>query len=193
MRITGGRLRGRVLRGHVDKDTRPTPERVREALASRLGSLDVIAGAHVLELYAGTGAFGIEMLSRGASHVTFVESKPAVSRTLRQTLESLALTSHAKVIPRKLSHQGTALQKALATGGQAAPFTMVFLDPPYRDLDDALLILSALRRGDCLAQDALCIVEHASRDTVPEDPANPHLSHARYGDTAVTIMRHRKG
>lgn len=118
MRVTGGELRSRRLKSVPGLDTRPTPDRLREALFNILAPH--IEGAAFLDLYAGTGAVGIEALSRGARKALFVESGRAALRVLRENLQSLGLESRAEVRPGKAA--------ALAGASDA---DIVFLDPPY--------------------------------------------------------------
>jgi 16S rRNA (guanine966-N2)-methyltransferase len=159
LRIVGGRHRGRRLRFPAGVTIRPTPDRVRETLFNWLQPR--IDGARVLDLFAGSGALGLEALSRGAGHVTFVEK----DRRAALAIEALA---H--------EWQETALQVVcadalawLARSAGAAPFDIVFLDPPY---DAALLSASAgaLVAGTLLAPDARVYVEHRAREALPALP-----------------------
>ena len=173
MRVIAGRLGGRKLTAPRGLDTRPTSDRVREALFSALGD---VSGARTLDLYAGTGALGIEALSRGAAHATFVESARPALAALRENLSVLDLTRSARVL---------ALPVARAASTLSGPFDLIFADPPYAALAEVPVALKVLRGA--LAPEARLIVEHASRDPAPEIAGlSPRPSRA-YGDTTVTI------
>ena len=120
MRVVAGELRGRRIEAPPGTGTRPTTDKVREATFNALGSLDVVRDAVVIDLYAGSGALGIEALSRGAEHCTFIERDRAAIRTLRENLASLGLEDRAKVVP------GDAF--VFAKGVDA---DLVLADPPY--------------------------------------------------------------
>ena len=122
MRIIAGALKGRVL-APVQGRTRPTAARVREAIFNILGA--AVAEARVLDLFAGTGALGIEALSRGAAAAVFVEDHPGALKGLRRNLETLGLLERSQVLPLPVA---AALRKLAARG---EPFGLVFLDPPY--------------------------------------------------------------
>ena len=120
MRVVAGELRGRRIEAPPGTGTRPTTDKVREATFNALGSLDVVRDALVVDLYAGSGALGIEALSRGAAHCTFIERDRTAIRTLRENLTSLGLDDRAKVVP------GDAF--VFAKGVTA---DLVLADPPY--------------------------------------------------------------
>ena len=120
MRVVAGELRGRRIEAPPGTDTRPTTDKVREATFNALGSLDLVRDALVVDLFAGSGALGIEALSRGAEHCTFVERDRSALRTLRDNLDALGLVGRATVVP------GDALVRAR---GVAAD--LVLADPPY--------------------------------------------------------------
>ena len=173
MRVIAGRLGGRRLTAPRGLDTRPTSDRVREALFSALGD---VSGARALDLYAGTGALGIEALSRGAAHATFVESARPALAALRANLGALGLASSTRVV---------ALPVARAAAALPGPFDLVFADPPYAALAEVPVALTALAAA--IAPGARVVVEHASRDPAPEIAGlTPRPSRA-YGDTTVTI------
>lgn len=157
------------------KGTRPTSERVREALFSSLESMLDLDGAKVLDLYAGSGALGFEALSRGASHATFVESDRRAAEVLKSNAKDLGF-ANTTIANR------TAEAFVLAEGDT---YDVVFADPPYAVTDDELKkVLHGLVHR--LAQDAVLIVERASRSNEPEWPSQVEpLRAKRYGDTAV--------
>jgi 16S rRNA (guanine966-N2)-methyltransferase len=183
MRIVGGRFGGRVLRVPIGKGTRPTAERVREAIASVLSARDAIVGARVLELYAGTGALGLELLSRGASHVVFVEKDPAMARGIEGAVRELDVRDEVGILRADLAKERT-WTDVLARG----PYSLVVADPPYRDAEGALQMLtSSLERG-LLSEDALLLLETSAKQVPSLPPCFTLLSHYRYGDTAVALF-----
>lgn len=176
VRIVGGSLGGRVLRAPAGAATRPTSEKVREAVFAILGS---VADAHVLDLFAGTGALGIEALSRGARHVTFVDSaRPAIA-AIRGNLRALGVDDRATVIA------GDAI--TAARQAPAAPWQLVFVDPPYRS-DLAVRAVTALPEAH-LAPGAVIVIEH-DRHNAPPDPLGSLLrtDQRRYGDTLISFF-----
>jgi 16S rRNA (guanine966-N2)-methyltransferase len=175
VRVIAGRFGGRVLSAPAGRATRPTGDRVREALFSMLGPLD---GA-VLDLYAGTGALGIEALSRGARRAVFVERDPRAVTALRGNLAALGLGGEEAEV-RPVEARG-ALRNALA---RAEAYDLVFLDPPYRlaaGLGDELG--GAL--GGLLAPGARVVCESDRR--APLALELPRTHHRRYGDTIISI------
>jgi 16S rRNA (guanine966-N2)-methyltransferase len=176
MRVIAGRLGGRRLvapRGHA---TRPTSDRVREALFSALGP---IAGARVLDLFAGTGALGIEALSRGAVEAVFVENARPALAALRDNLRALDLAALARVVALPVE------RAAGAVGAQ--PFDLVFADPPYAAVASVPPVLAELAAAGALAAGARLVVEHASRDPAPAIAGFAPRPSRLYGDTAVTL------
>jgi 16S rRNA (guanine966-N2)-methyltransferase len=157
LRIIGGTWRGRKLRFPPSPEIRPTPDRVRETLFNWLGTR--VSGTRCLDLFAGSGALGLESLSRGAAQATFVERDAAAVRELRARLAEWGAVG-AQV------EQGDALRFLAGTGG---PFDIVFLDPPF---DSDLLTAAAgfLERGRWLAPGALIYVECAARAGLPPLP-----------------------
>jgi 16S rRNA (guanine966-N2)-methyltransferase len=174
-RIVAGAAKGRHL-AVPSKGTRPTSDRAREALFNTLRAHLDISGAHVLDLFAGTGAVGLEALSRGAAAVTFVESDRAAFDVLRRNVDTVGLP-------------GTTLQRRqaatyLVSGGADKPFDLVFADPPYAYRDDQLAaLLTALNERRWLADDAMIVVERAARGTEPAWPEGIVLvTQRRYGE-----------
>lgn len=179
MRITGGTLRSRVLKAPRGLATRPTTDRVREALFSILASRGglVALGGRVLDLYAGTGALGLEALSRGARHATFVERDKAALAALRANVRELGLEARATVLP-------VAVDRALARA--AGPFDLVFADPPWDDVTSTVpAALGALAAS--VAEGALVVLEHRAGDVAPEIPGLALASSRRYGDTELAF------
>jgi 16S rRNA (guanine966-N2)-methyltransferase len=177
LRIIAGSLRGRVL-APVKGRTRPTAARVREAIFNILGA---VAEAKVLDLFAGTGALGIEALSRGAAAAVFVEDHPEALKGLRRNLESLGLLDCSLVLPLPVA----AALKKLAVRGER--FDLVFLDPPYGG-EVAAATLAALGGSGLLRPQARVVAEHSRRETLPEAAGVLELQTLRrYGDTQVAI------
>ena len=177
-RIISGRAGGMRLATPSGSGTRPTSDRVREALVSRLEHLEVLVGARVVDLYAGSGALGLEAASRGAVTVLLVESDKAAAKVTRQNADTLG-------IPGVTVRHAT-VQRVLATP-PPEPQTLVFLDPPYELSEEALTAdLTALTTGGWLAPDALVVVERSARS--PE-PAWPEVlereGERRYGETKI--------
>jgi 16S rRNA (guanine966-N2)-methyltransferase len=179
MRVIAGRLGGRRLKAPRGTGTRPTSDRVREALFSMLGD---VQGASVLDLFAGTGALGIEALSRGAQSVVFVERDPSAIRTLKQNLTELELEAGEAELRR--ADVFAALQSARKG---AEKYDLVFIDPPYRRARDWAPELSALL-PPLLGPAARVVVESDRRTPLALDMAIEH--DRRYGDTSIRIHRH---
>ena len=152
MRIVGGRLKGRVLRGPRSDAIRPTSDRLRESLFNILVHSydDPLPGARVIDLFAGTGAFGLEAVSRGAAFALLVDDGAEARALIRENVEALGLGGVTKIFRRDARRLGDA--------PPGPPYTLAFLDPPYhRGLAEPALI--ALARGSWLAPGALVIVE----------------------------------
>lgn len=165
MRVVAGTARGRKLVAPKGHDVRPTTDRVREAIGNRLQSMGVLRDARVVDLFAGTGAMGIEALSRGAAHATFVENAPAALRAIEANLDALGFGAQATVV------------RTDATRYAGGPFDIAFADPPYTwDAWPALL--------DEL--DAEVVVCEARRAVDLTDPWQLVRSD-RYGTTVVTL------
>jgi 16S rRNA (guanine966-N2)-methyltransferase len=178
MRIIAGAFKGRRL-APVKGRIRPTAAKVREAVFSILGP--GVGGLRVLDLFAGTGALGIEALSRGAAAAIFVEDHPESLKVLRRNLEDLALADRTTVWPLPVT---TAL-KQLAGRGES--FGLAFLDPPYGG-PDAVSALTALAGLPLLAPGARVVVEHSRRESLPEVCGGlTRLTVRRYGDTQVAF------
>ena len=178
MRIIAGLLKGRRL-APVKGRTRPTAAKVRESVFNILGA--AVVGVRVLDLFAGTGALGIEALSRGAAAAVFVEDHPEAVKALRRNLEDLGLQDRTKVWPLPVA---AALKKLAAQGER---FGLAFLDPPYGG-GQALAALSALASLEVLAIGASVVVEHSRRDSLPEASGPLRRTDLRrYGDTQVAF------
>jgi 16S rRNA (guanine(966)-N(2))-methyltransferase RsmD len=170
-----------MLRAPAGSATRPTSEKVREATFNILGNLlGSIDGDRVLDLFAGSGALGLEALSRGASHVTFVDAaRPAIA-VIRGNLRELGLEDQATVVT------GDAVVSA-ARSDAGAPWRLVFVDPPYRS-DLAARAVLALPR-DRLAPGAVVVIEHDRHNTPPEALGSLlRTDQRRYGDTLISFF-----
>ncbi|AVO38871.1 16S rRNA (guanine(966)-N(2))-methyltransferase RsmD [Pukyongiella litopenaei] len=180
MRIIAGRFRGRALaavgKGDAGAHLRPTTDRVRESLFSVLTHLDVLDGARVLDLFAGTGALGLEALSRGAAQVTFVDDGRAAAALIRRNVDLTGSAGDTALIRRDATRLG-----ACAGAG----FDLVFLDPPYgRGLGHKAL--AAALAGGWIAPGALVVWEESTEMAPPEGFALE--DRRRYGDTHVTLL-----
>ncbi|MES1184743.1 MAG: 16S rRNA (guanine(966)-N(2))-methyltransferase RsmD [Myxococcales bacterium] len=181
MRVVAGRLRGRALSAPPGDATRPTGARVKEALFSILGDL---SGLRVLDLYAGSGALGIEALSRGAERAVFVESARPALACLRGNLSQLQLDAVAISLPLRV-------EGALAQLKRHGPFELVLCDPPWRDVLAAQRELEALAGAGLFTAGARIVLEHAAKDTLPTVQAGSRLQvcdERRWGDTAISFF-----
>lgn len=178
MRVIAGRLGGRRLSAPRGRTTRPTSDRVREALFSMLGELD---GIVALDLFAGSGALGIEALSRGAERVVFVERDASAVATLRANLATLGLGESEATV-----RVGEALGSLRAARARGETYDLVFVDPPYRHASELQSALSALLPA-LLGPGARVVVESDRR--VPAELALEMITRRRYGDTTITIHR----
>lgn len=183
MRIVGGRFRGSKLtsigEGDINAHLRPTTDRVRESVFNLLlngGYGDRVTDARVLDLFAGTGALGLEALSRGAAFVLFVDTGETARALIRKNIDLVRAIGPTKLFRRDATALGPAKGK---------PFDLIFLDPPYgKDLGASAL--SSAAEGGWLAQDALVIWEEHEAQT---PPAGFTLHDARrYGDTWITVL-----
>ena len=177
LRITGGEHRGRRLRVSKSADLRPTSDRVRGAIFSILGP-DLLKGVRVLDLYAGTGALGIEALSRGADWADFVEANGRRAQQLRDNLESLGLSGRAKVYTGKVE----AVMEGLPGG-----YGLVLADPPYA-VDNLTQLQELLNREGTLCDESVVVIEHRHDTELAEVHKRLKLvTRRRYGDTSVSI------
>lgn len=182
MRIVGGAFRGRALAAPRSDAIRPTTDRAREALFNILehrftGSIE---GARVLDLFAGTGALGLEALSRGGAYCVFVEEGAEARGLIRDNVEALGLQGRTRVFRRDATRLGAA--------GTLAPFSLLFADPPYGKGLGGQALRSALD-GGWLAPGALCVVEESA--TAAFDPGADFavVEERAYGGTAVRFLR----
>jgi len=175
LRVAGGEARGRRLKS--PKNIRPTQGMVKQAIFNMVGRS--IEGAEVLDLFAGSGALGIEALSRGAARVTFVDQQPRGLAILRQNLDALGFKERASLVRADVVRWLEASPSAI----RSAAF--VFLDPPYEDvvLDRALKVLDREVEG------ATVVAEHSRRQRLPELARLSVDRERRYGDTVVSVLK----
>lgn len=183
MRIIAGDHRGRALtpvgKGDAGAHLRPTTDRVRESLFSMLGGGrfgNPFDETRVLDLFAGTGALGLEALSRGAAHVVFVDDGRRAQKLIRSNITLLKETARCTLIGRDATRLPT---------NDGAPFDLIFLDPPYGKALGAKALLAAMDQG-WIAPDALIVWEESTAQMAPE--GFDVLESRRYGDTHITVI-----
>jgi len=182
MRIVGGRLRSRPLAAPRSAAIRPTSDRLREALFNILSHAygDPVAGARVLDLFAGTGALGLEAISRGASYALFVDEGVEARALLRQNVETLGLGGVTRIFRRDATRLGPA--------HPLEPFSLVFLDPPYgKGLAEKAL--ASAREGGWLTPQALIVVEEAADAGFVAPEGFEELERRQYDDTEFVLLR----
>jgi 16S rRNA (guanine966-N2)-methyltransferase len=184
MRIVGGRLRGRALAAPKSRAIRPTADRLRESLFNILVHAygDPVTGARVLDLFAGTGALGLEALSRGAAFALFVDDAAEARALLRENIAALGLAGVTRVFRRDAAKLGAA--------HPLAPFSLAFLDPPYGQ-GLAEQALAGAQAGGWLAHDALVVVEEAAQAGFTAPAGFDELERRDYDDSALIVLRHR--
>ena len=181
MRIIGGEYRSRLIRMPKGVDIRPTQDKVRGAVFNIIGDLN---DKKVLELFAGSGAFGIEAISRGAGHVTFVDNNLKCVETVRRNVESLGIDMlRYDIIRANALNVFPRLQRGCES------VDLIFMDPPYnRDLAKKCLI--NISCYDILTPTGLVVIEHFKKDTLEADPRSLILEkERRYGDTVISMFR----
>ncbi len=187
MRVVGGKFRGRTLASPSHEGLRPTADRVRESLFNILlhgiAGFD-IAGARIVDLFAGTGALGIEALSRGAAFCLFVEESAEARALIRTNVEALGLTGVTRIFRRNATDLGPA--------GTMTPFDLAFLDPPYgQGLGEAAL--GALAQGRWLAPGAVVVLEECATAEIVLAPNFAELDRRTYADTQLIFARYDLG
>lgn len=183
MRIVGGRLRGRALASPEHDGTRPTSDRVRESLFNILshGVADFeMQGARVIDLFSGTGALGIEALSRGAAFCLFVETGAEARALVRRNVENFGLTGVTKIFRRDATDLGPA--------AQMGRFGLAFLDPPY-GLGLAEKALASLKSGGWLSVGAVVAIEERDGTALALPSGFTELDRRSYGDTMIVLAR----
>jgi 16S rRNA (guanine966-N2)-methyltransferase len=184
VRITGGDLRGRVLKEPPDNRVRPTSDKVRQAIFNILAHGDFavpLEGAKIIDLFAGTGALGLEAISRGGAYALFVDESAGSRALIRENVEALALTGVTKIWRRNATDLGP------LGAGAGGPFTLAFLDAPYRkDLTAPALV--SLRAGGWLMPDALAVAETAADENIIVPGGFSLLDERSYGETKIHIF-----
>lgn len=189
LRLVGGSHRGRALEAPPGAAVRPTASRAREALFNILehgsfgpGGASAVPGAVVLDAFAGSGALGLEALSRGAAFATFIETDGVVAACLARNLRRLGEEHRARLV------RGDAVQPPPAP----QPVTLAFLDPPYRS-GLALPALAALRSRGWIGGDTLAVVETSASETLAWPAGFERLDERRYGAALVTFLKTKRG
>jgi len=182
MRITGGVHRSRPLHAPKGVSTRPTADRVREAMFSILVTRHSLDGARVLDLYAGTGALGLEAISRGAARATFVECARSALAALRTNVEALRVDAQARIVP-------TLVERSVAQLSGDGPFDFVLADPPYALVasGEAARTLGVVVRGGLLAVHGLVVLEHGKGSPSPVVEGLSVVDVRTYGDTVLAF------
>lgn len=186
MRITGGSFGGRGLKAPSDMRVRPTADRTRQAIFNILHHHDfgefALEGACVIDLFAGTGALGIEALSHGAAYCLFVDDDATSRALIRENVEALSLTGVCKIWRRDATHLGQA---------NSTPCTLAFLDPPYRK---GLIApaLAALHEGGWLAPGAVIVCEAGADEDIPVTDAFALGDERVYGDSRIAFLTYRR-
>jgi 16S rRNA (guanine966-N2)-methyltransferase len=181
MRVVGGRLRGRAIAGPKSQTIRPTADRLRESLFNILMHAfdDPITRARALDLFAGTGAFGIEAISRGAEFVLFVDQGAEARALLRENVAALGLGGVSRIFRRDATKLGEA--------HPVAPFSLAFLDPPYGQ-DLASAALASARAGGWFTPNALIVVEEAAKAKFTAPPGFDEIDRRSYDDTEFVFL-----
>ena len=181
MRIIGGEYRSRLIQMPKDAEVRPTQDRVREAIFNILGDVN---GKNVLDIFAGSGAFGLEAISRGANHATFVDNNAKSIDAIKANIESLNIEEYRYDV-----YRGNAFAMLPRLEKEGAMFDLVFQDPPYyKELARKCLI--CLDCYDILTPDALIVVEHFNKDSLEADLETLLIEKEKvYGDKLITIFR----
>jgi 16S rRNA (guanine966-N2)-methyltransferase len=182
MRVVGGDLRGRTLAAPKSQAIRPTADRLRESLFNILTHAygDPIGGSRVLDLFAGTGALGIEALSRGAAFALFVDDGAEARALLRENVATLGLGGTTRIFRRDATKLGPA--------HPIEPFSLVFLDPPYgKNLAEHAL--ASARAGGWLTPDALIVVEEAKKSAFAPPEGFAEIARRSYDDTEFIFLK----
>jgi 16S rRNA (guanine966-N2)-methyltransferase len=181
VRIVGGEFRGRPLATPRSDAIRPTTDRTREALFNILAHrfAEKLAGARVLDLFAGTGALGLEALSRGAAFALFIEESAEGRGLIRANVENFGLTGRSKIFRRDATDLGAA--------GTMQPFGLLFADPPYGNGLGEQALQSA-KSGGWLVPGALCVVEESAAAPFAHGPGFALVDERSYGDTVIRIL-----
>ncbi len=182
MRIVAGKFKGRALATPKDQTTRPTGDRVRESLFNILAHGVPgfeLEGARVLDLFAGTGALGLEALSRGAKYCLFIENAPSARGVIRTNVEALHLTGVTKIWRRDAT--------ALGPAGNMGAFDLIFADPPYgRGLGE--MALREVRERDWIRPDGIAVLEESADAALDIPEGFEEIDSRRYADTQIVFL-----
>ncbi|MCU6712302.1 16S rRNA (guanine(966)-N(2))-methyltransferase RsmD [Paenibacillus sp. J5C_2022] len=182
MRVVAGQARGRVLKAVPGMNTRPTMDKVKEAIFSMIGPY--FDGGVALDLFAGTGGLGIEAWSRGIARIIFVDREKLSIDTIRHNVKAAGAEQAAEIY----RNDAERALKALAKRGLS--FRLVFLDPPYR-MTNMDAMISGMAEAGMLELDAIVVIEHDTAVVYPDEIAEFQcLKKAKYGDTSVTVYRY---
>jgi len=184
VRVIAGKAKGRPLKAVPGQGTRPTTDKVKEAIFSMIGPY--FDGGFVLDLFAGTGGLGIEAWSRGANKVISIDKEKISIDIIRSNVQAAGAQADFEI------YRNDAARALKLLGKKQQAFDIIFLDPPYRmdDMDTWLLTMQQLQ---LVAQDAVIVVEHDSKVQYPEVIGNlKQQRHTQYGEVAVTIYRHQE-
>lgn len=186
VRIVGGEFRGRRLATPVSRNIRPTSDRLRQTLFDILAHNygDRLAGARVLDLFAGVGALGLEALSRGANYALFVDDGVEARGLIRRNVETLGLTGRTRIFRRDATRLGFA--------GRIAPFDLVFADPPYGQGLGQRAFISALA-GDWLTPGAIAVLEESAKVSLDAIDGFEELERRRIADSQLIFFRVASG
>jgi len=186
MRVIAGKYRSRQLKSLEGMALRPTSDRLRETLFNVLG--ERVVDARFIDAFAGTGAVGIEALSRGAEEVVFIEKHAPAASLIKKNLESLDVRTGARVLPVDTLHGLEILAKESSGGGKVPE--IIFLDPPYANAEDYDRVLSFLGFGTLLTEGSLVIAEHRRNFELPETVGNlQRVRVLRQGDATLSFYR----
>jgi 16S rRNA (guanine966-N2)-methyltransferase len=189
MRIIAGKFRSRQLKSLKGLSLRPTSDRLRETLFNVLGEL--VSGAMFVDVFAGTGAVGIEALSRGASEVVFIERHAPAAALIRKNLESLEVKKDARILAVDAIRGIELLAKANSADNPG--LDIVFLDPPYANVEDYDRVLSLLGSGALLREGSLVVAEHRHNFDLPESAGDlQRVRVLRQGDAVLSFFRFTK-
>ncbi|WP_028595628.1 16S rRNA (guanine(966)-N(2))-methyltransferase RsmD [Paenibacillus assamensis] len=179
MRVISGTARGRSLKAVPGMNTRPTTDKVKEALFSMIGPY--FDGGTALDLFAGTGGLGIEALSRGVDHAVFIDMDPKAIETIKHNVNVARVAEKAEIFRNDAKRALKALAK------RDMKFDLVFMDPPYR-MTDADMLLTTMLEQEMLSEQAIVVIEHDSNYTYPEHiGAMACFRNAKYGEIALSL------
>ncbi len=186
MRITGGQSKGRTLASPKGMDIRPTTDKVREAIFNIIGQ--DMSGLYVLDLFAGTGIFGIEALSRGAQHTVFIDSSQQSIKLIKKNLATCGFQDSGIALRRDLRKAKSITHPELQKN-----FDLFFIDPPYRK-DLIIPLLEKISSSDMLSEESIIVAELSKNEILPSSIGDLEMTETRlYGDTRINIYVIKRG